>query len=355
MNPKKYSISQNLSKQLRIPRWLIHIIYWFLWVNFWGIMWGTFDNNFEKTYYIQILEIPFKLALVYPVIHFLMPKYLFKGKYLTFIITYLIWIFILGILVKIVWYFFIDPWYFQDRLVYSPLKFTELMNVVLTLNTSMVLPFAIKLIDFWLHHQQRSTTLEYEKMQAELKFLRTQVNPHFLFNALNSLYSLSLQKSELTTDSISRLSEIMRYIIYEASEPKVSLQKEISFINNYIEFEKIRFASEVDVSVYIKDNRKESIPPLLFLVPIENAFKHLRSFPTEKPWITIQFEASKEQIKMVVENSIDSSIKIAETGGIGIINLKKRLELIYPETHKLQFEQTDYSFKASLVITEKTS
>ncbi|NJO91655.1 MAG: histidine kinase [Chloroflexia bacterium] len=282
MNPQQYSISRNLAKQLRIPRWLLHIVYWFLWVNFWGIMWGTFDNNFEKTYYIQLLELPFKLALVYPVIHFLTPKYLLKGKYISFIISYLVWLFITGICVKIVWYLFIEPQYFEERLAYSLLKFTELMNVVLTLNTSMVLPFAIKLIDFWLYHQQRSTTLEYEKMQAELKFLRTQVNPHFLFNALNSLYSLSLQRSEMTTDSISRLSEIMRYIIYEASEPKVSLQKEISFINNYIEFEKIRFAGEVDVSVYIKDDRKENIPPLLFLVPIENAFKHLRSFFNRK-------------------------------------------------------------------------
>ncbi|MDF1548847.1 MAG: histidine kinase [Bacteroidales bacterium] len=352
MDPQQYSITRNLAKQFNLPRWTLHVIYWIFWVNFWAIMWGTYDNNFEKTYYIQILELPFKLALVYPVIHFLMPKYLLKGRYFTFILVYLVWLFITGILVKIVWYLFIEPIYFQERLIYSLLKFTELMNVVLTMNTTVVVPFVIKLIDFWLYHQQKSATLEYEKMQAELKFLRTQVNPHFLFNALNSVYALSLQKSELTSDSISRLSEIMRYIIYEASAPRVSLKKEINFINNYIAFEKIRFAGEMDVSVYIKDERKSDIPPLLFLVPIENAFKHLRSFSGEKPWVTIQFEADDQQIKLIVENSIDTSIEIAKNRGIGIENLKKRLELIYPEKHKLTFEQSEFSYKASLVIKE---
>lgn len=346
------TISQKLSKQLNIPRWLLHIIFWIVWVNFWSIMWGTFDNRYAKTYYIQILELPFKLALVYPVIYVFMPRYLLKAKYLKFIASYIALLFVTAIMVKIIWYYFIDPWYFTDRLAYSPLKFTELMNVVLTMNTTMVVPFAIKLIDFWLHHQNKSNTLEYEKMQAELKFLRTQVNPHFLFNALNSLYALSLQKSEYTTESITKLSEIMRYIIYEASAPKVSMQKELAFINNYIEFEKIRHAGEVDVSVYIKDERKADIPPLLFIVPIENAFKHLRSFSKEKSWITIQLEADKEKIKLQVENSIDNSVEIKKSNGIGIINLKKRLELIYPESHEIKFEQTDYSFKAGLVIKD---
>ncbi len=344
------SISQRLARQLKLKRWMIHVIYWLGWMSFWAFMWGTFDNNYYKTVYIQILELPFKLAVVYPVIYFLMPRYLLKTKYVHFGIFYLILLFITGGAMKIMWYHFIDPIYFKDRLVYAPLKFTELLNVMLSVNTAVILPVGIKLTENWIFHQQKSSELEREKLQAELKFLRTQVNPHFLFNALNSVYALSLKQSELTTQTIAQLADIMRYVIYEASESLVDFNKEIEFIKNYIAFEKVRVDKEVEISFSVNNSRSGQIPPLLVLPLIENAFKHLKSTDADKPWIVIQIEANDDVLKIFVENSINSQFLQKEAKGIGLENLKKRLEILYPDNYNLNFEKGEFAFKSILII-----
>lgn len=353
MNTQHISITEKIQKQLKIPRWLTHLIYWMLWVIFWGIMWGTFDNDFSKTFHFQIVELPFKLLLVYPVIYYLIPKYLMKARYVAFLIYFLLWLFVIGILLKLIWYSYLDPIYFPDRLRFNPLKFTELMNVIITLNTAMILPVGIKLTEYWMFHYQKSTTLERDKLQAELKFLRTQVNPHFLFNALNSVYALSLKNSHLTTETISRLAEIMRYVIYEASAPKITIDKEINFIENYIAFEKVRVEEEVDVSFSFCNERSDQIPPLLFIPLIENAFKHLKTSCAEKPWVVIKLEAHRELIQLFVENSTDNTSTQNATSGIGLDNLKKRLEILYPEKFNLIISSDSCSFKTVLEIKHK--
>ncbi len=344
------SISQRLAKQLKIKRWMIHVIYWFAWISFWAFMWGTFDNNYYKTVYIQILELPFKLAMVYPVIHFLMPRYLLKTNYIHFGLLYIILLFITGGAMKIMWYHCIDPIYFADRLVYGPLKITELLNVMLSVNTAVILPVGIKLTENWMFHQHKSSELEREKLQAELKFLRTQVNPHFLFNALNSVYALSLKQSELTTQTIAQLADIMRYVIYEASESFVDFSKEIAFIKNYIAFEKVRVDNDVEISFSVNSSKRGQIPPLLILPLIENAFKHLKGTDADTPWIVIQIEANDNGLKVFVENSINPEFMQKEAKGIGLENLKKRLEILYPDNHKIVLEKNEYSFKSILTI-----
>lgn len=351
---QNYSISQRIASQLGLKRWLVHVFYWLAWIAFWAVLWGTFDNNYYKTFYIQLLELPFKLAMVYPVIYWLVPRFLLQTRYFRFIIFYALLLFIIGGLMKLMWYYFIDPYYFADRLVYAPLKFTELLNVVLSLNTAVIPPLVFKIIENWMFHQQKSSTLERDKLQAELKFLRTQINPHFLFNALNSVYALSMKQSELTTPTIAHLAEIMRYVIYEASESQVDINKEIAFIENYIAFEQIRLEDDVEVSFSMNNNRSGKIPPLLLLPLIENAFKHLKNFGEEKPWIVIQVETSEAQLRVYVENSIDKEFNDVTVKGIGIENLQKRLDILYKDAYTLNFEKTDFSFKAVLQINATT-
>lgn len=349
---KKASISQKISQQLKVPRWSIHVLYWLIWITFWAFLWGTFDNNYYKTIYIQLLELPFKIALVYPVIYLLIPKLLLQQKYLKFGALYLVLLFGMGILMKLMWYYLIDPKYFVDRLAFGPLKLTELLNVTMSLNTAIILPMGIKLTESWMYHQNKSSDLEKQKLQAELKFLRTQINPHFLFNGLNSIYALSLKKSELTTETIERLAEIMRYIIYEASEPLVNFEKEIKFLENYIAFEKIRFNQEVDISFSVYNTRNGKIPPLLFIPLIENTFKHMDSINNEKPWIVIQLEAGEQEIKLLVENSKGQKSFENNYKGIGLNNLKKRLNILYPDKHELFINEQEFSFQSILKINE---
>lgn len=352
MNHHQISITNRLSQNTKIPRWTFHLGYWFIWVLFWSFMWGTFDNDFAKTFHIQIVELPFKLLLVYPVIYYLIPAFLLKGKYGTFFILYLFGLLVVGVFLKVAWYFYLDPLYFPDRLQYDPFKTTELLNVMLSLNTAMIFPFAIKLTGFWMYHYQKSTTLERDKLEAELKFLRTQVNPHFLFNALNSLYALSLNNNDKTTETIARLADIMRYIIYEAAASEVTFENEVAFIKNYIEFEKVRISGDIDLSLNIDIKRTGKIPPLLFIPIIENAFKHIRGTSNEKPWIVMQLEANEEHIKLYVENSYTASEEHVSKKGIGLENLDKRLQILYPESSTLTVIEGEYSYQSVLEIFE---
>lgn len=352
MDHNQISITNRLTQQTKIPRWLFHLGYWFIWVLFWSFMWGTFDNNYAKTFHIQLVELPFKILLVYPVMYYLMPRFLLKAKYTHFLLSYIIGLLIVGLMLKVTWSYYLDPLYFPDRLQFKLFKLTELLNVMISLNTAIIFPFAVKITGFWMYHYQKSTTLERDKLQAELKFLRTQVNPHFLFNALNSLYALSLSNNEKTTETIAQLADIMRYIIYEASVPEVSFEKEITFIKNYIEFEKVRISGDIDLSLNVDIQRTGKIPPLLFIPLIENAFKHLRGSSNEKPWIVIQLEAKEGYIKLYVENSYEHSHNSNKKNGIGLENLDKRLEILYPETSTLRIIEGDYSYQSVLEIFE---
>jgi two-component system, LytTR family, sensor kinase len=347
------SITQNIARRTGIPRWGLHVIYWIIWICFWGVMWGTYDNNYEKSFYIQILEIPYKLTFVYSVLYFFMPVYLERKRYLVFILFYLLLLAFLSILVKFTWYFFIESVYFPDR-PHTMLRLTDQLNIILTLNTAMLIPIGLKMTEYWLFQQQKSNQLEKEKLQAELKFLRTQVNPHFLFNALNSIYALSLMKSELTSDTIARLSEIMRYLIYEADAASVSVENEVEFINSYIEFEKVRLNGEVDISFSLTNKRTGTIPPLLFIPLIENAFKHLKAFGTKHPWIVVQMELGNKQMKLLVENSAGSDLQEKKNGGLGIENLKKRLDLLYPNQYDLSLKKEEEVHYAKLTIFDQS-
>lgn len=353
MNHNQISITKRLSENTKIPRWTFHLGYWFIWVLFWTVMWGTYDNDFVKTFHIQIVELPFKLLLVYPVIHYYMPKFFVKGKYILFFFYYIVTLLVLGFFVKAAWSFYLDPLYFTDRLQYDPFKLTEILNVMLSLNTAMIFPFGVKLTGFWMYQYQKSTTLERDKLEAELKFLRTQINPHFLFNALNSVYALSLSDNHKTTETVGRLADIMRYIIYEASESQVIFENEIAFIKNYIEFEKVRISEVIDLSLTFDIKRTGKIPPLLFIPLIENAFKHIRGASNEKPWIVIQLEAREDYIKLYVENSYTAVGDYeSHKKGIGLENLDKRLQIIYPETSNLHITEGDYSYQSVLEIFE---
>lgn len=345
-----HTITQKVAEQFGVPRLVQHIVYWVFWVCFWAVMWGTWDYNFTKTFYIQVVELPFKLAAVYAVIYYLLPKFLFKSKYSGFIISYMIVLLAFGFVLRYTWFVLIEPEYFPERLPFGLFKFTELLNAILTINTAIIPPLVIKIIEYWVFLQQKSNTLERDKYQAELKFLRTQINPHFLFNSLNSLYALSLHKSELTGTMILRLSEIMRYIIYEASEAKVPFEKEIQFIENYINFEKTRVEKEVDISFSISMNRGGDIPPLLFIPIIENSFKHLRSCASDKPWIVIQIEASDKNIRLYVENSFEDGATGDDKQGIGLENLIRRLEILYPGKYSFTAKNTGYSYSTVLMI-----
>ena len=217
--------------------------------------------------------------------------------------------------------------------------------------------FAIMLISLpvvlalqWGQQNNIILSLEKEKSQNELDLLKQQLNPHFFFNTLNNLYALSLQKSDKTPESILQLSELMRYTIYKGQEKTVKLAQELDYITDYIQLQQIRlkktlhFEFEKQIS-----NDQVEIAPLLFIVFIENAFKHGIEPAEEAANLKLSLISNDKNLIFTAENSFDPE-EIAKTRGIGLDNLKKRLELLYPGRYTLDFATIGNIFKAELKL-----
>ena len=325
-----------LEKTIR-NRWVQHCLFWIL--SFY-ILWRLFAYSDEVEQVDIIYTFLFHLTLVFVVyvnLRFLIPKYLQKKRYL-------IYSFFLGLLILVGigfnmatfnWladilfpgFFFIDYYSFSDILEF----------IVAYLFISSLLKFSKS----WfrqLEAQQKINFLEKEKVAAEMGALKAQVNPHFLFNSLNNLYSLSLDNDKRTPGIILRMSEMMRYLLYESNVEKVLLSKEVEHLDNFIEMQELRVGEQADIQFHKKGNFENIyVAPLLFLPLLENGFKHGVKGNTEGAFIHVALEVDGDEIVFKVENNKGEVDEILneKNSGVGLENLRRRLELIYPEKHSL--------------------
>ena len=193
--------------------------------------------------------------------------------------------------------------------------------------------------------------LRIEKQQAELNYLKSQTNPHFLFNTLNNIYSLARDKSDLAPESILRLSKILRFMLYETSGDYIAIEQELKILNDYIALERLRYDESLHVNFnYDIEDMKQALPPLLLIPLVENAFKHGVSETRNRPFVDIHLSVNKRQLTFVVKNSAeqfltDGSVK----ENIGLSNLRRQLELLYSD-YSLSAQQKDSVFTATLKI-----
>ncbi len=230
----------------------------------------------------------------------------------------------------------------NNKMWYFPGSYA-IFILVLTVGTCIVL------MQEWLKIEQKKDEIEHEKINTELSFLKSQVNPHFFFNTLNNIYSLAVIGSEQTAPAIMKLSSIMRYILTETQTNLVPLQNEIDFITNFIDLQSVRLTDKVKVNFKAEgDVEPIQIAPLLFIPFIENAFKYGIS-TKEKTVIEIYMLAANNKLSFTVSNTIVQAIR-GETTGIGINNVKRRLELLYPGKHDLRVEEQNNQFIVHLDI-----
>jgi LytS/YehU family sensor histidine kinase len=189
-----------------------------------------------------------------------------------------------------------------------------------------------------------------EKMKAEVSFLKAQINPHFLFNTLNSIYSLALLKSDKTADAIVKLSEMMRYVINEADKDFVSLEKEITYINDYIVLQENRFGKSINLSFSVTgDLRGKKIAPLILITFVENAFKYGVNAEDDESVISIKIAVVGSELIMDVANKkVVVQLNMTEQSGKGIRNAKERLNVLYPSSYILTINDTPEDFSVSL-------
>jgi len=240
--------------------------------------------------------------------------------------------------------------------VYFPLKPYSLwggeLTTLMAYSMGTLFFFAVSI---HLYHYRnlklQAQQLQIEKQIAELNYLKSQTNPHFLFNTLNNIYSLTRDKSELAPESLMRLSKILRYMLYETREKFISLAQELKIIDDYIALEKLRYDNTLQVDYeYTLEDQKQTIPPLLLIPLVENAFKHGTSETLSTPFVNIHLSVKDQNLTFIVKNSIDTSEEAAEMNeNIGISNLRRQLELLYSE-YLLNFEKKNLVFTANLEI-----
>jgi two-component system, LytTR family, sensor kinase len=212
------------------------------------------------------------------------------------------------------------------------------------------------IITEWKNQEKEQAELQSKTIESELRFLKTQINPHFLFNTLNSLYALTLKKSDAAPDVVLMLSEMMRYMLYECNEPEVLLSKEINYIENYLNLEKLRLTKNFDVTFESKgEPAHKTIAPLLFIPFIENTFKHGASHQIKNSFIHIYLEVQGNSVIFTCENSKPEFLPTLQpqrkSGGIGLANVRRRLDLLYPKKNRLDIEDSPEKYKVTLEVT----
>lgn len=310
-----------------------------------------FRNNIIGDGTNLLAQIPAAYFLAY----FIVPRFVYKQKYAAAILYFILSAYVICVLSRIEVIHFEEPLYGRKSNPHETYAeiFTNVLKLAYVYFPRIFLVALIfmllKLLKDQLSIQKRTLLLEKDKAEAELKLLKTQLNPHFLFNTLNNIYSLSLMNSQATSSSIARLSEILDYILYKCNNLYVPLAGEITLLNNYIGLEKLRYDERLKVNFTYNVADNIEIAPLILLSIVENAFKHGASNDAGSPVINIAMEADAFLFKFTVSNPFHRGTA-KNAGTIGLPNLKQQLDLIYPQKHTLDITQLDGFYTVTLTI-----
>lgn len=334
---------------------VLHVLCWgiFILINV-----STFYNRFtafpDASYYSRI---GIEIAVFYINYSLLVPKLLLNNKILLYVFTSFVFILLSMYLVEI--YFppnnfppNVDPLNHQQNI--GPPKRGVLNRLGLFVSILLIaIGTSIRLVTEWYKNEKIKQKIEIQRVNTEISFLKTQLNPHFLFNSLNSIYSLANKKSDDTTEAIVTLSELMRYMIYETDKDLVPLKDELNYIKNYISLQNLRLKDSSGVRINIYGKIEHKTEPLLLISFIENAFKYGTDY-NGKTDIRIRIEVIENNLFFEVSNYVSIHKRDDQNSGIGLKNVKNRLMLQYPNTHELKIEEKDQQFTVKLKLKLNT-
>ena len=332
-------------------RFLLHILFWTGMVLYDGLIWGMIDGVYGEKFISSLIELPLKISATYFTLYVLIDRLLMQKKYTAFLLLLVLSMAGFGIILRAISYYIIYPVYYPDGLGMPLLFLPKILISIFVTYSIVAIVASFHLIKHYYKHQeatkllrQTAEQLEKEKLEAELKLLKSQINPHFLFNTLNNLYVLTLNNSAKAPEMVHRLSQLMSYMLYDSNQSEVSLEKEVQYIRNYIDLEKVRYGERLEVMLRIYEKIENiMVPPLLILPFVENSFKHGASNQLNNGWIHIDVGVQEKILIIKVENSkpeFNTENKFAS--GIGLANVKKRLKHLYDERYSLQlFDEQD--------------
>jgi two-component system LytT family sensor kinase len=327
-----------------------HTLFWLSMISFFVyIAHDGGKNNLKTLLVVFVVFGVVNIGLFYLNYLWFLPRYLDKQRYRQYAVYAIGTIIVFG-LAK----YGIANIFKSIALVRGGKTITFWQYMFSTAFTSVIFIFlstALKFTVDWFLNERIQRDLENQRLSAELSFLKSQINPHFLFNSLNSIYSLAYQKSDTTPEAILKLSEIMRYMLYECNDNKVDLAKELQYLQNYIDLQKIRFGNKAFIAFEVNGEvTDQQIVPLLLISFIENAFKHGIANDPMSP-IALRINLDAGSLYFFIQNKKHTHNRDA-SGGIGLNNVSRRLDLLYPGKYNLDIrDETDtYTVQLSLVL-----
>lgn len=335
----------------RVQSIILHVLFWTVWLfrsyydaySLWGVKWSLMYAGI-----VFVSQVP----LVYIHLYILVPRLLNKKQYITYFLLTAIGI----VLYSRLNYFLLS----QLPTEGMPERMTRFLDNI-TPNFDLlegmivvILTYALKYTLIAFITQNELLKVQKEKLQLELNALKAQIHPHFLFNTLNNLYSLTLKNSDKASEVVLKLSDIMRYVLYQSNHERVALKKELEFISNYVELQKIRYHNRYDIKLEVDGDPGElTISPLLFIDFTENAFKHGIDKRFSDGFVHVHFHIGNDHVRFHCTNSIGNNEQEGITqqdAGIGLVNVKKRLNILYPQHHQLSIHNDGENFYVELTI-----
>ena len=326
-----------------------HVLFWLL---MFGVLVFTGLEQTNDLHFVlsnEIISMVFYAVLVYFNLFYLIPNYLAKNVF-----WYLCLVMLASALVTPIWIFvlylkFTDQPLLQEKLVRDQLLLFFGSFMVTIIST------ILRVITDWWRYQREKQILMTQTIQTELRFLKSQINPHFLFNTLNNLYALTLKKSDKAPEIVLKLSEIMRYMLYECNEKRVLLTKEIHYIHNYLDLERLRQPGAADIRFTTEGNISDQmVAPLLFVPFLENSFKHgLNHHMHGGGFVRLHLAVHGNDLEFFIENSKAEGLPRQEhprSGGIGLANVRQRLEILYPGSYNLLIQDEPHRYSVTLQL-----
>lgn len=328
---------------------LHHLIFWMLVFGIWYLLRYEGYSSERLAFQVTFIKVADLALLVYVTNYFLIPNFLYKKKYLLFVLIFIVMIASSSIF----------KMNLIGRLTNNPLLLDLSGNLKERIYDNVIPHFflvtagaAFKLMFDQIKLQKKMTDMAKEKAESELNFLKSQINPHFLFNSLNSVYFLIDKNNQEARQTLHKFSDMLRYQLYEANGDKIPVEKEISYLKDYVDLQKLRKDENYTVTFNCQPDVKEFfIEPLLLIPFVENAFKHISHKTNKVNFVNIEMSKNDGYFQCVVENSKDNKNATTEKhGGIGLQNVKRRLELLYPGKHILDIQNTAETYKVDFKL-----
>jgi sensor histidine kinase YesM len=332
---------------------LLHVAFWAMYASyfFYSISYGRRGepdwNNITPDFLFHISSL---MVISYINYFYFLPRLLKNGNISEYLLTYI------PVFLVLTYFFLLGKQYLQDGFTHQDKWMYSLrFGLYLFVSAFFVTAFIglIKFVEDYFELEARSRELENRQLTSELRFLKAQVNPHFLFNTLNNLYYLAVNKSDQTPEVIAKLSGMMRYMIHESNAEKVPLNKEVEYMENYLDLEKLRLNEEVPITFEVEGNITGArISPLILIAFLENAFKHGIGSATGNSWITVSLRVEEGTLHYKVVNSVVSQADktVREASGLGLANVRRRLDLSYPGKYELDVTEDTERYRVHLKI-----